>query len=297
MPPLWIVTTLIGSGLQTARNAMQRSLIGSLGAIGATQVRFLYGFPFALIFLVLADVVTGSTIPAPNPSFVGFAFAGALCQIAATALMLWAMQSRSFSVTIAYTKTEPVQVALFEALVLGDPLSLHASWAILVATLGVILMVLNPKEGLSASGLRSALAGLAAGGFFALSSVFFRGAIVALGGGPFLLRASTALTVSLGMQSIILLIYMTLFDRRALTGSITVWKSSLFAGLMGSAASQLWFIGFALTSAANVRTLGLVEMIYAQIATRGIFNEKTTRREWVGMALILIGVGALVALS
>jgi drug/metabolite transporter (DMT)-like permease len=297
MPPLWIVTTLVGSGLQTARNAMQRSLIGSLGAIGATQVRFLYGFPFALIFLILVSFTTGSITPTLNPSFIAFALTGALCQIAATALMLWAMQARSFSVTIAYTKTEPVQVALFGAVVLGDPLSFHASWAILVATLGVIIMVLNPKEKLSASGLKPALAGLAAGGFFALSSVFFRGAIVALGDGPFLLRASTALTVSLGMQSVILVIYMAAFNRQALTGSITVWKSSLFAGLMGSAASQLWFIGFALTSAANVRTLGLVEMIYAQIATHGIFNEKTTRREWVGMALILIGVGALVALG
>jgi hypothetical protein len=78
-------------------------------------------------------------------------------------------------------------------------------------------------------------------------------------------------------------------------GSLRAWKESLFAGFMGAFASQFWFIGFSLTSAAHVRTLGLVEMIFAQIVTRGILSESTTSREWAGMALVLGGVGALLA--
>ena len=91
------------------------------------------------------------------------------------------------------------------------------------------------------------------------------------------------------------MVYMVVFNRKALFGSLKVWQSSLFAGFMGAFASQAWFIGFSLTSAAHVRTLGLVEMIFAQIVTRGLLNETTTRREWVGMALILAGVAALLA--
>ena len=45
---------------------------------------------------------------------------GALAQIVATALMLATMNDRSFVVTIAYIKTEPIQVALFGLIFLGD---------------------------------------------------------------------------------------------------------------------------------------------------------------------------------
>ncbi|MGZ5936307.1 MAG: EamA/RhaT family transporter, partial [Rhizomicrobium sp.] len=48
---LWVIFTFVAAAGQTARNAMQRELTASLGAVGATHVRFLFGFPFALIFL------------------------------------------------------------------------------------------------------------------------------------------------------------------------------------------------------------------------------------------------------
>ncbi len=49
---LWAVFTVIAAFFQTLRNAMQRELTGSLGTVGATHVRFLFGFPFAVIFLL-----------------------------------------------------------------------------------------------------------------------------------------------------------------------------------------------------------------------------------------------------
>ena len=47
---LWIPFTLLAAAGQTARNAMQRELTATLGTVGATHVRFLFGFPFALRF-------------------------------------------------------------------------------------------------------------------------------------------------------------------------------------------------------------------------------------------------------
>ena len=294
---LWALAAVIAAAAQTARNAMQRSLTARIGTVGATQVRFLYGFPFALLFLTGVASVTGEGVPAPDLRFFGFALAGAVAQILATGLMLLAMKERSFSVTTAYTKTEPVQVALFGAAVLGDTLSGTGLAAILVATLGVIMMAVKPGERLTAAGLRPALAGMAAGGLFALAAVAFRGGILELGDRSFVLRASTMLAWSLGLQTLILVVWMGLFDRKALTASLSVWRSSLFAGFMGAFASQFWFIGFSLTAAANVRTLGLVEMIFAQVVTRGLLSEATTKRELFGMALILIGVAALLMLG
>src|SRR5438477_1075787 len=48
---LWAVFTVLAAAGQTARNAMQRELTATLGTAGATHVRFLFGFPFALLFL------------------------------------------------------------------------------------------------------------------------------------------------------------------------------------------------------------------------------------------------------
>ncbi|MDU0343571.1 DMT family transporter [Bosea rubneri] len=294
---LWIPATLAASLLQTARNLTQRSLTDAIGVVGATQVRFLFGLPFALLFLVLVCLASGRLPPPPDLRYLGFTLWGSVTQILATGLMLAAMRERSFSVTTAYTKTEPVQVALFGALLLGDALSLPKFAAIVLATAGVVVMSWKPGEKLSAAGLRPAVLGIAAGASFALSAIGFRGGILALPDGNFVLRATTTLTWGLVFSSLILAAYMAAADRTALRRSIENWKPSLAAGFLGAAASQFWFIGFSLTSAANVRTLGLVEVPLAQIASRRIFSEGTSRREILGMTMIVVGVGVLLALS
>lgn len=294
---LWIPATLAASLLQTARNLTQRSLTEAIGVVGATQVRFLFGLPFALLFLALVCLASGRLPPAPDLRSLGFTLWGSLTQILATGLMLAAMRERSFAVTTAYTKTEPVQVALFGALLLGDALSLPRFLAIVVATAGVVVMSWKPGEKPSAAGLRPAVLGIAAGASFALSAIGFRGGILALGDGNFVLRATTTLVWGLVFSSLVLAAYMALADRAALRRSFENWRPSLAAGFLGAAASQFWFIGFSLTSAANVRTLGLVEVPLAQIASRRIFSEGTTRRELLGMAMIVAGVGALLMLA
>ena len=47
----WILATLIAAAAQTGRNAAQRRLTAELGTMGATAVRFLFGLPFAALFL------------------------------------------------------------------------------------------------------------------------------------------------------------------------------------------------------------------------------------------------------
>ena len=47
---------------------MQRELTTSLGTVGATHVRFLFGFPFALLSLIGVLLVTG--VPLPRPPLI-----------------------------------------------------------------------------------------------------------------------------------------------------------------------------------------------------------------------------------
>ncbi|MEJ0099366.1 MAG: DMT family transporter [Pseudomonadota bacterium] len=294
---LWILTTLIAAAAQTARNAMQRGLTSVLGTLGATQVRFLYGFPFALVFLAIAVMVTHAAVPPPNARFVEFTIAGGVAQILGTALLLAAMKRGSFSVATALSKTEAVQIALFGLLILGDHLNASRALAIGVATAGVAITALKPGGKWTTASMRPALLGIAAGGGFALASVGFRGSILALGDGSYWLRATTALVWSLGVQTLLLGAWMLCFARGPLLASLRLWRQSLPAGFFGAFASQFWFLGFALTAAANVRTLALVEVVFAQIVGQRVMRQRASRRELAGMALIVIGVGLLLALD
>jgi drug/metabolite transporter (DMT)-like permease len=290
----WIIATLIAATAQTARNATQANLARTIGTIAATQVRFLFGLPFAVLFLCLVTVVGGQTVPSLTLEAVGFTIFGAVSQIAATALMLFTMKSQSFAVTTTWIKTEPVLVALIAAVVLGDPLTMPMLLAIAIATAGVILMSLRP--GGTAATLREAgpaLTGLLAGALFGAAAIGFRGGILALPAGDFLIRATTILALGLALQASILLIWLMLFDRRSLTASFGVWRGSLGAGFLGAFVSQFWFIGFSLTSAANVRTLALVEVIFAQAVSAYVFRQPVTARQMLGMAVIMLGIGLL----
>src|SRR4051812_27383860 len=96
---LWIPFTIIAALGQVARNAMQRSLTGPLGTWGATNIRFLFGFPFSIIFFAVVVAVTGDPIPWPRAAFWPWLMLGALSQIVGTGMMLLAMNDRSFVVT------------------------------------------------------------------------------------------------------------------------------------------------------------------------------------------------------
>ncbi len=207
--------------------------------------------------------------------------------------MLAAMNDRSFVVTIAYIKTEPVQVALFGLIFLGD--------------------VVTPRDGgrdpdrhrrrrrhvAQARARRSGrdrptLLGLAAGAMFALSAIGFRGAILRLGGPSYVMAATFTLVVGLLLQAVLLSLYLWLRDRDVLAAIVRAWRPSLFAGFMGALASQFWFLAFALATAASVRTLALVEVLFAQAISRFVFKQATTTREALGIVLIVIGVALLI---
>jgi drug/metabolite transporter (DMT)-like permease len=291
---LWAVFTVIAAGAQTVRNAAQRELTASLGTVGATHVRFLFGFPFALVFLGLVALLAGVGLPSPPVRFWPWVVDGAAAQIAATALMLAAMGDRSFVVTIAYIKTEPVQVAVFGLVFLGDALTLPMALAILIATAGVVLVSVKFARKEATGGMRPTLLGLAAGAMFALSAVGFRGAILALHHPSYVMAATFTLVIGLLMQSVALTLYLALGDRAVLVEIFRAWRPSVFAGFMGALASQFWFLAFALATAASVRTLALVEVLFAQAISRFAFRQPVSAREGYGIVLIVIGVGLLV---
>ena len=291
---LWAVFTIIAAAAQTARNAMQRELTSTLGTVGATQVRFLFGFPFAILFLIGVCAVTGSGLPSPSPVYWPWILLGAGGQIVATTLMLAAMNDRSFVVTTAYIKTEPVQTAVFGLVLLGDKLTPMLAIAIVIATAGVVVMAVKPGAA-RVNGIKPTVMGIVAGGTFGLSAIAFRGAILSLDiPDQFVLAATFTLAVSLVTQAAVLMVYLMVRQPDVLRAIIKAWRPSMLAGFMGALASQFWFLGFAIASAASVRTLALVEVLLAQGVSKFAFKQKTSLREVLGIVLIIVGVVLLI---
>jgi len=296
---LWVGFTLVGAAGQVARNAMQRQLTGPLGIWGATNIRFVFGLPFALVFFVAALVFSGETIPPPGamfgPMFGFWLMLGALSQIIATGLMLSAMTDRSFTVTTAYLKTEAVQTAIFGLVFLGDGFGPFRLLAIVIASVGVAVAGVRIGRSSNFAEIRPLLTGLAAAAGFALSSVGFRGAIISIGDVSFVIAASLTLVLGLTLQTLLLTVFLLLRGRNVLRAMLALWRPSLFAGFVGALASQFWFLAFAQTPVANVRTLALIEVVFAQVAAVTVLRQKLVWREVAGAVLIVVGVALLLS--
>ena len=299
---LWVIFTVLAAGGQTLRNAMQRELTATLGTVGATHVRFLFGLPFALLFLAAVLFFTGEPIPAFNQRMLIWTSAGATTQFAATAMLLAAMRDKSFVLVTALNKIEPVHVAIFGLVFLGDHITLPLAVAILIATLGVVIMswpkaATGPKSQKPANGgagenlgLKPIVLGLLAGAMFGASAVGYRGGMLALATPNFIVKATVTLVAGLLMQVAVLSLYLLLFDRGTLTAILKAWRPSMVAGFMGAFASQNWFLAFALESAAKVRTLALVEIVFAGLISRSLFKQGFASREGLGILMIVVGV-------
>ncbi|MCZ7566305.1 MAG: EamA/RhaT family transporter [Burkholderiales bacterium] len=219
---------------------------------------------------------------------------GATAQIVATALLLRVMAERNFALGVAYSKTEIVQVALFGVAFLGDPVTGVAALAIACGTLGVLL--LSPADrarpwrtlvrGWTA---RPALLGLASGACFALSGVGYRGATLALEA-PFLMAAAGTLLVAQALQTALLGGWLLVRDAAVVWRVLRAWRASVFAGLMGAAASAGWLTAMAIEPVAHVRTLGLIELLFSAVVSRRFFRERMSALEIAGVALLTLGL-------
>ena len=189
------------------------------------------------------------------------------------------MQQRSFVVITAYAKTEPVQVAIFGLAFLGDHLTLGMALAIIVATAGVMIMSWPKQARPRPCRWKPAALGIASGALFAIAAIGYRGGVLALAAPNFVVGATTTLVLGLVMQVALLTAYLLLADRQVLVAMFRAWRPSLFAGFMGAFASQMWFLAFALETAAKVRTLALVEILFAQVLSRNLFKQSVASRE------------------
>ncbi|MBC5767367.1 DMT family transporter [Ramlibacter albus] len=296
----WVAIVFWAALAQTVRNAAQRSLVAQAGTLGATLARFLYGLPFAAAWVIFLHTLpaTRAAVPPFGSGYFFWLVIGASGQLAATAFMLAAMKQRNFVVGVAYSKTDALQVAVFATLFLHELPGWVTLLAIALATAGVVMLSLPSKPGALTSDPRSwtgpaAWYGLASGAGFAFSAVGYRGAALELPGVSPWLTGAWGVLLAQALQTVALGGWLAIMSPESLRATASAWRVSVAAGCAGALASIGWFTAFALTSAANVRTLGMVEVVFSYLVSRKLMREQLTRAETAGLLLVGAGIGAL----
>ena len=292
---LWIPATIAASFLQVARNALQRGMMGAAGPWGATLVRFLFGLPFSLLFAALAWWATPQLAPHFGPAFWTAATGGAFSQVAATACLLIAMERAGFAVGTALQQSSLPLAAVLGLIVYHDGMS-GIAWAGIAITTSGLAALTWPFSGPSrqaATGPRpvsGAAFGLASGLCFGFSLNAFRHAALAVNAAHPVFSALASVAIVQAMQAAGLTLALALWNRAALRAVIANWRGSLGAGLLGACASACWFFALALSPAAPVRALGVVEAPIAAWAGRRLFSERLHLRQILAGGAVMIGV-------
>lgn len=295
---LWIPVTIFAAFAQNLRFMLQRHLkTTKLSTGGATFARFVYSAPLVAVLMLGYGGATGQSIPALGLSFWAFALAGGLAQILATMCVVAIFAHRNFAIGITFKKTEVLQAALVGFVVLGEGVSLGGMVAILIGLAGVLILSDPPQATgpwLRRIFNRAAGLGLASGVLFAVSGVGYRGAALALPEGDAFFRAVVTLSVVTASQTLAMALWLAWRERGEIGRVLAAWPVASLVGLTSMMGSVGWFFAFALQTVAYVKALGQIELVFSFLASALIFGEKTTRREALGVALLVLSILTLI---
>ena len=141
---------------------------------------------------------------------------------------------------------------------------------------------------------RSTGLGLMAGLFFAVSGVCYRGASLSLDLDDPLARAGLTLAAVTAMQTFAMVAWLQWREPGQVAAVWSARRLAVWVGLMSMAGSFCWFTAFTLQNAAYVNAVGQVELVMSALVSVLIFREAITRREWLGMLVLLASILLLI---
>ena len=289
---IWIPITIFAAFSQNLRSIYQKKLQKNISNISSTYTRFLFGLPFVFIYFIFLYNYSNTTFLVSNINlqFIFYCLIGGISQIIATFLLLKIFMTNNFSVATAYSKTEPIQAAFFGFILLSDPISFIGFIGILIGLIGIMITSIK-KVNLSINFFNlSVFYGILSGSLFGLAAVLFRGASHSLFSIDYILTSSFTLLIAIGIQTLILTIYILIKDIKQFYLLYLNWKDSLIVGFFGAFASICWFYAMSVQNVAYVRALGQIELIFTILASIFYFKEKIIKTEILGILITLIGI-------
>ena len=113
--------------------------------------------------------------------------------------------------------------------------------------------------------------------------------VLADGQGPLLRPAFTLACVTLA-QTLMLTVWLGLRDPAAIVAVLRRWRVAALIGAAGMLASLGWFTAFTMATAAEVKAVGQVELLFSWLTARYAFGELPSGRESLGIALVAGGI-------
>jgi len=289
---LWVPITILAAFSQNQRSIFQKKLQDKMSSISSTYTRFLFGLPFVIIYFLFLNYFSNTTFQISNINITFFIYClfGGLSQIIATFLLLKIFKTSNFSVATSYSKTEPIQAALFGFILLNDSISLMGFIGILIGLVGIVITSIKKLNFKNIVFNISVLYGLLSGALFGLSAVMFRGASHSLFSLDYVLTSSFTLLIAISIQTFILTLYIVFKDIKQFNLLYTNLQDGLTVGFFGALASICWFYAMSVQNVAYVRALGQIELIFTILASIFYFKEKIILRQLIGIFVIFLGL-------
>ena len=289
----WIIFTISGAFFQNLRSSLQKKLNKDLSTVASTYVRFAFALPFAILifFLNFGNFEIISKI-LKQTDFIYLTIIASIFQILFTFTLLYLFNFSNFVVGTSLSKTEVVQVAIFEYFLLKDKLNVFGIFGIIIATIGVIIIsVKDLKLFFSNFFSKTTFIGLLTGLFLGLSVVFFRAAALSLEDfSSNFDKAIITLFFGLIIQTFLISVYLLVYERSEFRKFRNNKLESCLAGLTGFLATLSWFFAFTFIQASFVRALGQVEIFFSFVSSKYFFKEKITKIEIIGIIIFVFGV-------
>ncbi len=273
--------------MQAWRNAFQKQLSQSVDVYGVTLARFIFGFPCAILYIVLLyhfkpiqEQVVFTT------RFGIYIVVAGISQIAATALMVQLFKQKNYAIGVGLAKSEAIFAAIIATILLSDYLTAYGWFGVALGGLAVFLLSKGKnKEPISLSTL---MIGMGSGLCFAITSLLVREASLELENLPYIYRASWVLFSIVGFQCISMLFYLWLFSRQTLVMMCRKIGLTFKVSICSFLASLGWFTAMSIQSVAIVKTLGQIEILFSLLISIFFFKEKLAKTEHLGLALVVI---------
>ena len=293
---VWAIFAVLAAFFQNLRTSLQKKLNKNLSIVASTYVRFAFALPFALIVFIFNfgnfDII--STV-LNQSNFFYYTFLGSVIQITFTITLLYLFRFSNFVVGTSLSKTEVIQIAIFEYIILKDKLNLFGVLGIIIATIGVIMISIKDlrlffKNFFS----KVTLIGLGAGLLLGLSVVYFRAAALSLENfSSNFDKAFMTVFFALIIQTTVITIYLVIFERPEFKKFLENKFEIFLAGLSGFLATLSWFFAFTLIQASFVRALGQIEIFFSYVSSKYLFKEKITFIEILGVLTFIAGATVL----
>jgi drug/metabolite transporter (DMT)-like permease len=285
----WVLWTFLAASMQAVRTAGQKQLAEVVSPLTATLVRYLFGLPFALIYLAFLAQQREWQFPELNAVFLWSGLAAGVLQIIATVLLIKLFGMRNFAVGTTFIRSEILLTALIGIAFFTEQIDMLGWLAMFASVAGLVLISIARQEGVGSVWNLSAAFGLGAGLAFALTSLFLRQASLSLGSGDATFTAAMTLVYMVLLQTLICLVMVAASRPKEIVLLGARLPSAFFVGVTSVLGSAGWFTAMTLQSASYVKVVGQAEFLGTLLLSIFYFKEKPTPLELLGMGLIITG--------